>query len=67
MLKNSHEGERGKWMEIMSLARVASANIDWRSHGEILLNIYFSQNLNEPKVAINLTHLQGLQLCLETF
>lgn len=67
MLKNSHEGERGKWMEIMSLARVAAANIDWRSYGEILLNIFISQNLCKPKVAIINTHLQGLQLCLGTF
>lgn len=54
-------------MEIMSLARVAAANIDWRSYGEILLNIFISQNLYKPKVAINHTHLQGLQLCLGTF
>lgn len=67
MLKNSHEGERGKWMEIMSLARVAAANIDWRSYGEILLNIFISQNLYKPKDVFNHTHLQGLQLCLGTF
>lgn len=35
----------------------------WRDSVE---HIFFTKPI-EPKVAINLTHLQGLQLCLGTF